>query len=246
MSQLVLGTPIGKIFVPAGMPTVTYQPRESVVLERKVMTAIEDGHKIISLSGPTKSGKTVLLRKVLTNPIWMEGGAIGDIDSFWSTLSAALRAPTQLTISDESSAGGSDTRSVGGTLGVLNTGVTGGRQSSSDHGSSHGVEKTLTRSNKDACLGILSTEERPLVIDDFHYIDAEVQIEIVRSLKAPVFNGLRAIFISVPHRSFDPVGSAPSSPDIGFEHHAAWVAANANSNSTGVSLPRRRWRRRLL
>ena len=35
-------------------------------------------------------------------------------------------------------------------------------------------------------------------------------------------------------------GSTPSSTDIGFEDHAAFVAANANSNSTGVSLPSRR------
>src|SRR5690606_32420489 len=42
-----------------------------------------------------------------------------------------------------------------------------------------------------------------LVIDDFHYIDQKLQRTIIRSLKQPIFKGLRVIILAVPHRAYD-------------------------------------------
>ena len=44
-----------------------------------------------------------------------------------------------------------------------------------------------------------------MVIDDFHYIPVDVQLDIVRGLKPLVFDGLRVVIASVPHRAFDAV-----------------------------------------
>ena len=44
-----------------------------------------------------------------------------------------------------------------------------------------------------------------LVIDDFHYIHGDAQLDIVRGLKPLVFDGLRVVIASVPHRAFDAV-----------------------------------------
>jgi hypothetical protein len=43
------------------------------------------------------------------------------------------------------------------------------------------------------------------VIDDFHYIDRPVQVQIVRALKDAVFEGLALILSAVPHRAYDAV-----------------------------------------
>ena len=48
-----------------------------------------------------------------------------------------------------------------------------------------------------------------LIIDDFHYIDKEVQTYIARTLKAEIFKGLRAIILSLPHRSDDAIRLNP-------------------------------------
>lgn len=56
-----------------------------------------------------------------------------------------------------------------------------------------------------ATINSLQEKALPLVIDDFHYIDRETQKKIIRSLKAPIFDGLRVILIAIPHRAFDAV-----------------------------------------
>jgi hypothetical protein len=52
---------------------------------------------------------------------------------------------------------------------------------------------------------LIDNIEKPLVIDDFHYINKEIKTRIIRYLKELVFNGLRVIIISVPHRAYDAV-----------------------------------------
>ena len=44
-----------------------------------------------------------------------------------------------------------------------------------------------------------------VVIDDFHYLERELQVQVVRSLKDVVFRGTPVITAAVPHRAFDPV-----------------------------------------
>jgi hypothetical protein len=48
-------------------------------------------------------------------------------------------------------------------------------------------------------------DELVLFVDDFHYIPPDAQLGIVRGLKPLVFDGLRVVFASVPHRAFDAV-----------------------------------------
>jgi hypothetical protein len=51
----------------------------------------------------------------------------------------------------------------------------------------------------------LQEEKIALVIDDFHYLDAETRKRFLRNIKGPVFNGLKVILISVTHRGNDAV-----------------------------------------
>ena len=44
---------------------------------------------------------------------------------------------------------------------------------------------------------------RPIVLDDFHHVDPDVQQQIVRGVKDLVFDGVPVILIAVPHRSMD-------------------------------------------
>lgn len=47
----------------------------------------------------------------------------------------------------------------------------------------------------------LIDNNKVLVIDDFHYIEQQLQLYIARTLKTELFNGLKAVIISLPHRS---------------------------------------------
>ena len=81
----------GKVFVPGGRPTITYVPRTDLELEEKVSDYLDERHKVLSVSGPTKTGKTVLLRSAVpATAIWMSGGAIATLDDYWQILADAL------------------------------------------------------------------------------------------------------------------------------------------------------------
>jgi hypothetical protein len=54
-----------EVFVAGGEPTITYVKRQQENVEKALLRAIEFPNQIVSLSGPTKTGKTVLCLKVL-------------------------------------------------------------------------------------------------------------------------------------------------------------------------------------
>ena len=64
---------IGQVFVAGGAPTITYVARDALDLEKGLSTYLEERYRILSLSGPTKSGKTVLLSRVVPNTIGCRG-----------------------------------------------------------------------------------------------------------------------------------------------------------------------------
>ncbi|MFJ3081671.1 ATP-binding protein [Streptomyces halstedii] len=150
---------VGNVFVVGRLPTVTYNPRENLGLESQLEEYLEDRGALLSVSGPTKTGKTTLLRSAAASGIWLSGGAVSSRDEFWRTVGEGLYA-------DSSTAAG---KSIG-----------------------------LIRQD-------LVESDRCLVVDDFHYIDQGVQLEIVRSLKDLVFEGLPVVVASVPHRAYDAV-----------------------------------------
>ncbi|GAA2154593.1 hypothetical protein GCM10009760_53650 [Kitasatospora kazusensis] len=145
---------VAQVFVVGRLPTVTYNPREKWGLEGQLAEYLEDRGTLLSVSGPTKTGKTTLLQNVTDDAIWLSGGAISSRQEFWNTVAEEL----------------------GGNPGSLNS-----------------ARKELLTAGK--CL----------IVDDFHYIDQDVQLEIVRSLKDLVFRGQAVIFASVPHRAYDAV-----------------------------------------
>lgn len=76
------------VFVPGGFPQYTYNPRIELKLESKVRQVTENLCKLVTVTGHTKSGKTVLVRKILPREeaLWIDGGGIGAEDDFWNTI----------------------------------------------------------------------------------------------------------------------------------------------------------------
>ena len=58
--------PLKKVFTPGGQPSITYVGREHLKLEDAVREPLVKGYSINVVTGPTKSGKTVLCRHVLS------------------------------------------------------------------------------------------------------------------------------------------------------------------------------------
>ncbi|CAA9560674.1 MAG: hypothetical protein AVDCRST_MAG86-593, partial [uncultured Truepera sp.] len=96
-----------KVFVPGGMPRLTYVPRNAIKLEARLRTAVDSLHKLITVTGQTKSGKTVLVNTILPRAteeqnIWLDGGHFAQEDDFWSTILQELDGATSYESSETS------------------------------------------------------------------------------------------------------------------------------------------------
>src|SRR5689334_4617379 len=91
------------VFVAGGQPSITYVQREDLHIERKLARALATPNQIVSLSGPTKTGKTVLCRKVLGDReyLWIDGGRVTNADEFWDAVRSELRIPSEKQASTE-------------------------------------------------------------------------------------------------------------------------------------------------
>lgn len=188
------------VFIPGGLPEETYVSREHLNLESKLKRWNERRQKpLLSISGPTKSGKTVLLKKNLPNAIWFSGGAIDTADDFWTAVCDELEVFTDRTLSASQSSSSGGEASFGG--GPVPAGLSGKSEDTSQR------QVTLNRraDPRSAARRALKGLERVLVIDDFHYVEAAQQLQIVRGLKDLVFEGLGVVVAAVPHRAYDVV-----------------------------------------
>lgn len=195
------------VFVPGGFPRHTYNPRDARKIEEQLAEVKENLCKLVTVTGHTKSGKTVLTRKILptSEAVWVDGGAVLTEDDLWTSVLEQLDAYTDhdrgdeqlstTTISGKAKAGANYIFAKGeGELGMEHE-----RARSSSTGQSRKV------SNRVAALAALRETARPLVIDDFHYLPKELQGGIVRALKPLVFDGVPVVLIAIPHRRYDAV-----------------------------------------
>ena len=69
------------------------------------------------------------------------------------------------------------------------------------------ITKKIMRNNT-LLLKTLIAGDFVLVIDDFHYINLDTQLYLSRILKAELFNGLKVILLTLPHRADDAINSS--------------------------------------
>ncbi len=202
-----IATPrVTDVFVPGGLPTVTYNPRTELGLEQRVQAYLEERHRILSLSGPTKSGKTVLLKSILgRDAIWLSGGEIATTADFWESVADRLGLFPLERLSGQTSDSSATDRGARLTVAPLGIGIEAGGAARTQREDSHGGSQSRVRPIGPAAKEALLTRALPIVIDDFHYLQRDVQLDIVRNLKDAVFEGVPVIFASVPHRAYDAV-----------------------------------------
>lgn len=194
---------VGQVFVAGGPPTITYNPRSELNLEEQIQDYLDEGYRILSVSGSTKTGKTVLVRRIIPpiDGIWLSGGAISSSEQFWETIAEHLSLFTSIERTSDSKDESWRTVTGQASAGILK----GGADKKEIIGSTTGEKVSRSRNVATQVREALRGGMTPLIIDDFHYMPQDLQMEIVRSLKDLIFDGLRVIVIAVPHRAYDVV-----------------------------------------
>ena len=88
-----------EVFTPNDLPTFTYVERATRKFEDRLRESLAIPKMIISLSGPSKSGKTVLVNKVIEadNLIPLSGASIRSSDDLWIKVLNWMDVPTERT-----------------------------------------------------------------------------------------------------------------------------------------------------
>lgn len=185
-----------EVFVAGGQPTITYVEREEDHIERSFARAVATPNQIVSLSGPTKTGKTVLCRRTLGDRqyVWIDGGQIQSGEDFWEKVAGELNLPLEVEVSK----GSTSSLAIEGSIPFITT-ASGSKLFSS---------ATTERKRIDSMGSALATmlhEKIMLVVDDFHYLEDNVRRTVMRNVKGAVFSGLKVILLSVSHRVFDAI-----------------------------------------
>lgn len=195
------------VFVAGGAPTITYNPRDERKLERGVRDYLAQRGKALTVSGPTKSGKSVLVERILppSSAVWVYGPDLVSVDSFWSAVANGLQAFE--TIEHSSEEGAESAGRFGGSLGIPGVG---GVEAGGEGAHRESTTRTMARkrSASDAVRETLARKPKPIVIDDFHYIDGNVKRAITRGIKT-IIPTSPVVMIAVPHEAFDAVRHEP-------------------------------------
>lgn len=195
---------VAEVFTPADVPTFTYVQRSTHKFEERLRDAVAIPNMIVSLSGPSKSGKTSLVKKVIEKDelIPVSGASIRTPEALWNKVLAWMDVPAETSRSVgtvlKTEAGGKAGGQVGlpllaqGKAEVV--GKVGGERSSE-------TVETFRPDAIDKVVREIGGSPYTLFVDDFHYIAKDLQREIGREIKAAAEAGVRIITASVPHRS---------------------------------------------
>lgn len=212
-----------EVFVPGGMPSYTYQDRKELNLESSLMGAILRLRKFIAVAGPTKSGKTVLVRRIVSKEhgIWVEGAHIATAEDFWQAVLMQLGVPLPGSSTNSRSLESSTDSETG--LGVKPFGIGLEHKGKSQERTSttQSFSKSPISYLPQLAIEALLRAQKTVVIDDFHYINADVQTALIRGLKQAVFDGLSVVLLLIPHRM----------------HQAATAEMDVDGRTHTISIP---------
>jgi hypothetical protein len=199
-----------EVFTPNDLPTFTYVERANRKFEDRLREALSIPKMIVSLSGPSKSGKTVLVNKVIEsdNLIPVSGASIRAPDALWSKVLGWMDVPTERVETSGTKSNLEVGGKAGGELGIPFV-AQGKAQAEAKVGgeTSRETRETFDTDGLRQVIKEIGGSGFAVFVDDFHYIPKDVQKEIGKQIKEAAENGVRILTASVPHRSDDVVRS---------------------------------------
>lgn len=190
------------VFVAGAAPKITYNPRDDRHLEQELNGYLDQGPgRALSLSGPTKSGKTVLVERMLPRDmaIWVEGPDLHSVDVFWDRIVDWLGLYDLVEVTRQEADGTG--RQLGMNVGVPKLASIDASKKN-DNTVTTGVRKTRTQAVTTVARNALEELGVPIVIDDFHYVAEDAKQAMARAIKTAI-PFTKVVLIAVPHEAFD-------------------------------------------
>lgn len=200
-----------RVFTPGSFPTHTFVDDHLKEKSQHLIDTLDAGTMLVSISGPSKSGKTVFVERCLGKEILIQvtGAGIAKPEDLWLKVFDIVGTP----IPDARSTTSSTGSSVGGS-GQLegNAFVAKGRATASLE-STQSTSECSSSSYAADCLQLLIRElsgtSFVIFVDDFHYIPHQVQKELGQQIKEAIRQGVKFICASVPYHADDVIRGNP-------------------------------------
>lgn len=203
---------IREIFTPGRFPTWTYVDDHLKDKEQQLRDVLEDGSMLVSISGPSKSGKTVFVENVLgkENLIQVTGAGVASPADLWIRVFDIIGTPIERSSAQGVSKGGTVGVKAGGEGGLLCFAKATGEASGEARYSKDQTEsQTAAIDFLQLLIRELANTDFVIFIDDFHYIERSVQSELAKQIKEAIRQGVKLICASVPYHSDDVIRSNP-------------------------------------
>lgn len=191
-----------EVFTPGSFPTVTFVSDHLIEKQRILRDALDMGNVVVALSGPSKSGKTVLVERVIgkDNLLHITGSGVDSPKKLWERVFDLTGAPVEIKTTEGATSQSNASTTLEGGIGGFLKGQVGGTKTTSE-------QDSVTRGRSIDSLQLLIREIKgsgfALFIDDFHYINHDAQIELAQHIKEAIRQGIVIICASVPYHSDD-------------------------------------------
>jgi len=201
-----------EVFTPGTFPVHTYVTRSTTDIEQTLRDSIDTPGQIVSISGPSKSGKTVLVERVVTKDLILAitGASISKPSDVWDRVLDSMDTPTSIVSSKENSlsVGGEVEAKGGASIPFLAKGEV-GLTGKIDGSSSTTTTVQRGRRGLEQVVAEIANSDFVVLLDDFHYMPRDIQSEVANNLKEAVRRGIKIITASVSHRGDDVVRANP-------------------------------------
>ncbi len=200
-----------QVFTPGSFPTHTFIDDHLKEKKEQLLDTLDMGSMLISIAGPSKSGKTVFVEQCLgrQNLIQVTGAGVNRPEELWLKVFDIIGTPIPQSTSSTFGSGGK----VGGSGQVEGGIILAKGKAGVSVESSHSNNETTSSNFAIDCLQLLIREvansDFVIFIDDFHYISKETQKEVARQIKEAIRQGVKFICASVPYHSDDVIRSNP-------------------------------------
>lgn len=200
-----------EVFTPATLPRHTYNDREKLRLEWKLLEAVETPGYITSVCGPSKSGKTVLCETVVgaAKILLVTGGGVASEEHMWEKIRLKLGLPNEHALETKSGTKLGATTEIQLGLPGVPASPAGKLGLSAERTNESGRTNTFAGLSGVPLLEHVREQGRTLVIDDFHYIDRPTAKRLAEHLKEGARLGVKIIVISISHRSDEAIRANP-------------------------------------
>ena len=185
-----------EVFVPGAFPQHTYVERRGEGLEGALRDALDTPGQVVSLSGPSKSGKTVLVEKVVGRDslITITGASVRSPEDVWIHALDWMDIPNSTSSSENLS--GKIGTSVGGSGSLQLPLVAKGEVTGSltgEVGMDRSSQVLRGRRGLAQVVHEIANSDFVILLDDFHYMDRSVQEDVAKGLKEAVRLGVKLL-----------------------------------------------------